>query len=747
MNKNKNKKLKNGLKIILCAISLFIVSTYFFVNKTDSQEYDPDFAKGRIISDFQMFDYNSMNVSQIQSFLVSKNSYLATYVSPDYQGAMKTASEIIYEAAQRYQVNPKYILVTLQKEQGLIQMQNPTQKRLDWAAGYAVCDSCSMDDPKIQKYKGFGKQMDNTAGAMRFYFDKNSIYDFIKRAGRAYTIDGGQIIFETQATANLYTYTPHVHGNYTFWLIWQRYFGDPLSSSRDANASIYTGYMAQLINSAEKNVAVKEGEIGYFWAEYLNIGTETWNNEDLKSLYIISSNYKPNIPMISQTSSFQATSSILSDIKVYSQKNSVRPGEVLRITIPIESNYNKTESFNYMLVLGNKGWFADSNTDFTTTRQFKYEGEYVGGIDSNLELLKKHTFTIKYKNIGTSSWNKSDTKLKWIDFENKEHYASMTNSKVAPGGVANFVFSDTPKSVGSRKYSLSLYKQINAKQLNKFPSGDYDASVNVSVKLGAQTISNDIPISMKPGEVKTITLRVKNVGSQKWDKNLVLRAYDKISPFTRSIFKDAGWDSTYAIGKINGVVNSGDEYVFTFKIKAPTKIGKYNFYLQLEWGKKYEEIIIDDTFSKKFIIEVSKNVTQAIEKTNNAQATSNIKSAELIGASIPGNMSPLQIKEVAIILKNTGTVNWDNNYVLRSYKSIAPFSASYFYDSSWISSMAISKVNGIVKPGEQYIFTFKIKAPSAKKEYPLYFQLEYGSKYEEILIDKQTYKKFSIIIQ
>ncbi len=745
MNKNTNKKLSIGLKTTICTIFMFIVGTYFFANKTDSQEYDPDFAKGRIISDFQMFDYNSMNVSQIQNFLVSKNSYLATYVSPDYQGAMKTASEIIYEAAQRYQVNPKYILVTLQKEQGLIQMQSPTQKRLDWAAGYAVCDSCSMDDPKIQKYKGFGKQMDNTAGAMRFYFDKNSIYDFIKKAGRSYTIDGGQIIFETQATANLYTYTPHVHGNYTFWLIWQRYFGDPLSSSRDANASIYTGYMAQLVNSADKNIVVNEGETGYFWAEYLNIGTETWNNGDLKNLYILNSDYKSNIPMISQASVFAITPDIAKNIKVYSQKTSVRPGEVLRITIPIEPNYNKKESFNYMLVLGNKGWFADGNTDFTVTRKFRYEGEYVSGVDSSLELLKKHTFTIKYKNTGTSSWTKNDTKLKWIDLDNKEHYASMNNSIVIPGGTATFVFSDTPKTVGHRKYSLSLYKQITTKQLNKFSSGDYDGNVSVSVKFGAQTISNDIPQSMKPGEVKTITFKVKNVGSQNWDKNLILRAYDKVNPFYRSIFRDSSWESIYVADKINGTVNSEGEYTFTFKLKAPTKLGKYNLYLQLEWGKKYEEIIIDDTFSKRFIIEVSK---ATIAPKENVQTTINsMKSAELVAASIPSSMNSSQIKEVAIILKNTGTINWDNNYVLRSYKSIAPFSGSYFFDNSWISPMAISKVGGVVKPGEQYTFTFKLKAPTTKKQYPIYFQLEYGSKYEEVLIDKQLSRQFSINVQ
>jgi len=118
-------------KIFVTICVLLSIGAYFFVNKINSQEYDAAFKKGNVVSQFQMFDYTSMNISQIQSFLVSKNSYLATYSSPDYQGVTKLASEIIYDAAQRYQVNPKYILVTLQKEQGLIQMQSPTQKRLD----------------------------------------------------------------------------------------------------------------------------------------------------------------------------------------------------------------------------------------------------------------------------------------------------------------------------------------------------------------------------------------------------------------------------------------------------------------------------------------------------------------------------------------------------------------------------------------------------------------------------------------
>ncbi len=277
--------------------------------------------------------------------------------------------------------------------------------------------------------------------------------------------------------------------------------------------------------------------------------------------------------------------------------------------------------------------------------------------------------------------------------------------------------------------------------MNKFPSGDYKANTNVTVKLGAQLISHDIPASMKPGETKTITLKFKNAGTDKWDKNLVLRAYDKISPFTKSIFKSSDWESTYAIETVKGAINSGGEYVFTFNIKAPTRIGKYPLYLQLEWGNKYQEIIIDDVMSKKFIIDVKK------ESTITQLDTTKTKLAQGISIDIPSSMMPGEVKTVTLILKNSGTAIWDSNYVLRAYKSISPYSGSNFYDSSWLSVMAIEKVRTSVLPNSKYSFTFKTKAPTTPGIYKLYLQLEYGSKYEEIAIDGEKTKEYTIEVK
>lgn len=198
--------------IIFCLLLIFPLST-------NALTFNP----GYIISDSDLTDYQSMDQGEIQSFLEKKSGLLANYSSKDTNGIVKSASEIIYQAALLNKVNPKFLLVMLQKEQSLIEDPTPKQTQYDWAMGYAVCDSCSMDDPKIQKFKGFGNQVDEAAGAQRWYIE-NAGNGIAKAAGESYTIDGKLITMANQATANLYTFTPHIHGNYNFWKIWHQWF-------------------------------------------------------------------------------------------------------------------------------------------------------------------------------------------------------------------------------------------------------------------------------------------------------------------------------------------------------------------------------------------------------------------------------------------------------------------------------------------------------------------------------------------
>lgn len=202
--------------LILLILSFLILP----VSPVLAVDFSPEF----VVSDFDMEDYESMTLEGIQEFLKNQTGILKNYYDYDVDNAYKSAAEIIYNAAQSSHISPKFLLVLLQREQSLITDPDPVQGQLDWAMGYAVCDSCDTDDPFVKLYKGFAKQVDSAAWRIRYYTDNWQDEDWIKRADQTYEIDGQIVVPMNQATANLYTYTPHIHGNKNFWLIWNDWF-------------------------------------------------------------------------------------------------------------------------------------------------------------------------------------------------------------------------------------------------------------------------------------------------------------------------------------------------------------------------------------------------------------------------------------------------------------------------------------------------------------------------------------------
>lgn len=175
--------------------------------------FNPDF----VVSESTFRAAGALDVAQIQAFLESQPGALKNYRGKDYAGKTKTAAEMISEAAIHYNVNPKVILTTLQKEQSLISRPHPTRRALDWAMGCGKTDSRTFT-----KYKGFGKQIWFGASSL----DKNSRpwHEGISRK-----IDGSVIHPVNAGTYSLYKYTPHFRGNMSFWMLFWRYFGNPLA--------------------------------------------------------------------------------------------------------------------------------------------------------------------------------------------------------------------------------------------------------------------------------------------------------------------------------------------------------------------------------------------------------------------------------------------------------------------------------------------------------------------------------------
>jgi len=227
--------------IVALVVAVVIAATPKFMQ---AAEFDPNF----IISDAEILDSGAMGLADIQQFLESHGSYLAKYRGEDYYGTVRSAAEIIYNAATngydcsgvavdnpqdlaeakakcvKTSINPRFLLVLLQKEQSLIDDPSPKASQLDWAMGYGCPDGAACSE----RWRGFGKQVN--AAALQFYdYMVNPRY-YHYQAGQSYTIlntnhDPTIVTPANRATAALYNYTPHVYnGNYNFWKLWQKYF-------------------------------------------------------------------------------------------------------------------------------------------------------------------------------------------------------------------------------------------------------------------------------------------------------------------------------------------------------------------------------------------------------------------------------------------------------------------------------------------------------------------------------------------
>ncbi len=201
--------------IFSCVVSLFSAPV-----TARAAEFNPE----HIISDSEMRDASTMDLAGIRQFLMSKGGLDAEFDIDPIDGMLKNGSQLIHSAAERYQVNPRYILALLQKESSIVETGRPTDRQRDWAAGYALCDGCARSAPLAKKYKGLGRQIDAGAGWMDWYL-RNAASLGKLQAGQQFTADGAKLTPTNLVTAALYSYTPHAHGNRLLWSILQRWFG------------------------------------------------------------------------------------------------------------------------------------------------------------------------------------------------------------------------------------------------------------------------------------------------------------------------------------------------------------------------------------------------------------------------------------------------------------------------------------------------------------------------------------------
>ena len=229
--------------LIFFSLSLVLIGC----RNVSAAEFDPSY----VISDSELTDYTSMDQSGITNFLEKRNGTLENYVCFDKENNAKTAAQTFYEVSRTWMINPKYLMILVQKEQSLLEDPDPSQGQYDRATGYGCPDSGGCDD----RWKGFYRQVNSAAAQTRYYMD--NIKEFGFQPDKTYTIDNQSVTIKNTATAGLYNYTPHLHGNQMFWNLWNKYFskkwpdGSLLQSDLDNTVYyIENGLRRQILSKA-----------------------------------------------------------------------------------------------------------------------------------------------------------------------------------------------------------------------------------------------------------------------------------------------------------------------------------------------------------------------------------------------------------------------------------------------------------------------------------------------------------------
>ncbi|SDN23809.1 hypothetical protein SAMN05216355_101362 [Actinomyces ruminicola] len=226
------------------------------------------FDAAMIISDAEFFNSAAMDEPAIRSFLAEKNpscraaddgtaclkayrantsTMTSAYCSTYRGGSNEDVATVIAKAATACGINPRVLLVILQKEQGLVLATGNTLT----AARYAKATGlyCSDTSPCDPTYAGLPSQIYYAASRLVQYGVQPTAFTY--RAGQVTAVAnnpspgcGSQTVpILNRATAALYNYTPYVpnaaalnnmygsgdscsaYGNRNFWRYYRAWFG------------------------------------------------------------------------------------------------------------------------------------------------------------------------------------------------------------------------------------------------------------------------------------------------------------------------------------------------------------------------------------------------------------------------------------------------------------------------------------------------------------------------------------------
>ena len=338
-----------------------------------------DWRAGNIIDDSMFFSPAQMSQEEIQAFLNNKMPVCDTQGTQPYGGTTRalygesrgypapytclkdylenptthennanggtftggwSAAQIIKYAADSYGINPKSLIVLLEKEQGLVTDDWPWTIQYRSATGYGCPDTAPCD----AEYYGFYNQVMNAASQFKRYATYPSDYRY--KAYQSNFIQynpnivcgGSNVSIVNQATAGLYNYTPYqpnpsalenltgsgdacgAYGNRNFWRLHNEWFGDTHGAIYAASYDSVDNFIDNTKTVSTPATPIVSGTKTYMVLRFKNTGNVVWRKSGTGAVRLATLNSSNSLFCDSTWLSCQRPAEMKEDL--------VNPGEV-----------------------------------------------------------------------------------------------------------------------------------------------------------------------------------------------------------------------------------------------------------------------------------------------------------------------------------------------------------------------------------------------------------------------------------
>ena len=592
---------------------------FVFIVSANSASALPNsqFDAGRIIDDAVFFNPTGMSADQIQNFLNAKvpvcdtnhartssandsgppytclksysqntpersaESGLCGYLSAK---SGRSAANIIHDVAQACGINPKALIVLLQKEQSLITDTWPWDIQYRSATGYGCPDTAPCD----AEYYGFFNQVFMAARQFKRYAINEDL--FKHRAGRNNNILynpnaaclSSTVFIQNQATAGLYNYTPYqpnqaalnnlygsgdgcsAYGNRNFWRMFNDWFGSTEGTPFFRLENGQAIYMVGVDNTYYHVPSNSALEAYGYWrtvhkirvvpSSYLN--GKTYNGRlgqaaqfEGDEIYLIGSGKRHHVPNLATLSAFgQKVSQLPMSSKYYLTESSQQASTVFKKPDDVKmyvAEAGKKRHITNSDVYGSRGEPIYNQRALSTYSAYFIdyitEGAPVFSEGAAVHNSSKDTFSI-YDNGVLRPAASAQIGKDWMLPNAYRASESLLSDLPAGAAIGRFVRDDD-----GNKYLIDSAKKLTA-----------DTNSNNQLKIGAANyilvpsqFLQSIPTSTFRGTVKEIG---KNAVYKAADGNL-LRIYSTVD-FEGQGFK---WNEviTLSAGFLSSLNNAG----------------------------------------------------------------------------------------------------------------------------------------------------------------------------------------------